>query len=356
MSTNSFNDRGEFAPFSHLVCDPLELYDSDRPFAYFAPFTYDRIRIHVDAPLEMPRGTTARGRSTEEVGAHTWNVPVTTSSLCETLPCDGIYVLGARMTNLETSGIATRSKLRVAIRGRDGDLLPFRVPQVRTCPADSSAALSACAPVTEHFVLTSLCAPDGVISVNRDLRTPLALARADARLTGYALMRASTAVDMSVSLKREEGTYIDTSTLRKSHVPTSSPPVHPHPTRTSVARSTPTDWYSYVAQNFGSDAPRFAGVSAPAQGTHNWWAALETKADHALRLASTTSDRPIAPPLIDVRTPGEIALYLTIAGEVIPRAPTRTSMISAVGTEPPVEPRRMSFVLELFVAAFPRAL
>lgn len=360
---------GEYGVFSHLVLDPLAQMDSERPFAFLAPHSHRKINMVVRMHLVPPAGP--RGNVTA------WCAPVTAESLSHSLDADGFYLLGARVANMSVAGIPRMSCLYATLTNARGQPFPLQSDIVSAWDTGSASSRGASASIPAHFCLHSSCTHTDVISVPPVMRTPMAVARADAALTGFPAMRTAgvsnagadgaanlASGDVPVVFHRTPGTYLDTPLLRRLRggdtlnvPPCQIPGKYRSAFSSPQAQSIPTDWYSYAYTYFGARPPPLSGKqSAPASSSHvvseALWKRMATDTESALGLESSGSDAVNggvgSASLIDLRTPHATVMTLAVQADA-----TLGPASMAAGRVPGVVPQ-LFLQLELFVIAFPR--
>ncbi len=321
--------------------DAHALVDSDRPFFLGAPLTYTRVNILVCMSIGKPAGM-----DNEDCN---WHAIIPCSAFSSCLEADGIYILGARLSEVMMSGVSDQLPFYVTITNADGVPFPFHTPHLYVASTAGSTYRGSCKTVSTHFAIDTQTTKTDVVSVPRALRSPIALARADAYLTGIRLMRighafgtSDTASDpkgTTVNVHREANTFIDTPALRHCAVPPTSAPRLPLPSRL-FGRDIPTDWFTFATTYF----PPQPNSSVPDRTmSGHLWDAIELAAERTLGF-QTTQDQPQRahlPPLVDIRGHDATAIRVCLSEDTFVRQATGPA-------------RLVTFHLQLFLAAFYR--
>jgi hypothetical protein len=358
-------EHGEYGPFGYLRVDPLAQLESSRPFAYLGAHSYRKIdvivRMELPANAGDPRGPLAnagdpRGRG----GTPASSVAVTAQALSHSMDADGFYLLGARIAHVTMPSAPRMSCLYVTLNDERGYAFPLQSHVTSVWETNVASVGSGSSAVPVHFCLHPASVSTGVISIPPVMRTPVAIARAEASLTGFDSMRmvgcavdpaaaSSPGATRSVSFHRPAGMYINTPLLRRGRGGDGAvPPMLPMPTG---MRAVPTDWYAYVYTHFWTNRTSTTNKSAPAATTslaftEDLWVDASAAADVALGMDSFGDvSNGGCGSLINLRVPSAKVMSINVQPDVTPGL---VSMVNrAAGSV-----QQLYMHIELFVLAF----
>ncbi len=337
MSTAVRN--GEYGVFTHLAEDPFGDASSSRPFVRFQPLCYRTIRICVRMELE-PDETAMKASS------NSWLATISARSLCHGCNSDGLYVVGARLTDVAMYNVISSAMLGVSLVGASGMKLPFEVQTASAWRAPVSASAAGSCPLSAHFILTPSVHQTPVVAISKSMRSLVGIARAETHLTRFILdLNEEEEKVGSVRFAGTAGHFVDNAMTRakKQRV------LAPIPAHLSAFAKTPSDWYPFVAANFVNAVSASQKSHVDVSFSNDAWKKGEGDANLELgmdNLGGGVCGPSSSSALIDTRSSNDTALTVHVNADC-------TDGRSRLPSRLPGFPPELSMILEVFVVVFP---